>query len=293
MEVVLNMTDCNLRANRPGDGISRLVADYYGAELLCRSNYGDFDFNRRIDRLYFTNGLAGYCDWREVWQFCLLPQVREFVYLCNDYTMEVPTQVRNWLRRSGIRKELWSLYDPRMEAYKTKSQSLDWDEVHQVPWSNLSWKPLPFCEPEGTLIYWGARRTGKERYFQRYIDGNSSFRVSCTRKSSLKWVGETDTIPVFEKMPDDLQGWKATIYFEDESPHPLGRSNRFFEAASAGLALFVDAEQEPEFPVDPLWFVEDREELESKTKLHWRRVREEQREAWSGPYIQELKEALP
>lgn len=216
---------------------------------------------------------------------------------------------------------LWTTIPAYVErGYVTAKIPLD-ERSAYVNWNALHYgtkqQMKPYAEPyrpHNTLFYFGAYRPERAERFAKYLMTDSypvtistAVGRSVERFTALSDESGTLEHPTIEAREQNLVArlgteW-ATIYIEDKRADELyvSPAGRFYEALSAGVAQFIDADAVPNleragFVVDPMWTVTTA--LEVKVKLRYApTIARAQRRAWATPKINrrfaaQLQEAL-
>lgn len=227
------------------------------------------------------NGLAGrlaLCD--------------RLIALMDDYTSPPASQMYNAVR--GKDNIIISSI-PDILKFKT-GRMFDWAvKDHYVNLNMLSWNPQPIIESTiKGLIYYGAYRSGRWRYFEKYLGHEATdhyiVTVSASRIAVKKYLDLNFMIDEVNKMDNlytFLQLYEFSIYLEDEKTHTMycSPANRFYECVSAGIPLFFDSNCQGTFgkaEIDIIgYIVGSAKELHNMDKIG---IAEEQRKLWSRDY---------
>jgi hypothetical protein len=148
------------------------------------------------------------------------------------------------------------------------------------------------------LLYYGSYRQDREVSFRSFFKENKVRQVIATPTRTFKKFAEIAphlerAEPLFP-LVEGISDYRASLYIEDETTHHIYHSlaNRFYEAASAGQCLFVDARCQDTFVkagvrLDQDWIVRDATDI----LVRWPRtqqIRDAQRNAWNQPFAKEL-----
>jgi hypothetical protein len=192
-----------------------------------------------------VNSPTAFCDWiDEVVRLAL--SAERLIWVMNDYTLYPPTQLRDAL---GMRKmELFTtvpMLSTRLSQRWTYRNLPDVGKY--VNWNLLTYNPQPRVERVNKgLVYWGAFRVDRVEQFKRYLATDRyPVTISTSLRAAKKFQELCPNAEVYGPAKD-LYGfvgsYESTIYIEDEDSNTMycSPANRFYEAVSYNLPLFVD-----------------------------------------------------
>lgn len=278
--------------------IAKLLAEELGCEIMHRY---DEDKVKAYDVVFVVNSPSAFCEYiDQLVEICRLSD--RLIWVMNDYTIYPPTQLRNMLYEADRKLEMWGTLPKLPYAYHGRKTygNLPRDADHVLNWNALSYSPVPeVCppslRPNPGVVYWGAfreyRLNGFNRYFWNVKRDTLPITVSTSLKASDKFARHYPNIgllgPLVPNLTEQLSLWPATILIEDTMSHSVfcQPPNRFYEALSAGLAIFVDWEasltlKTAGYEVDPGFVVRSYDDLQAR----WPNVdviREIQRRLWT------------
>lgn len=282
---------------------SSRVARYLATKLACEL-YDDRVPDQYHDDIFVVNSMGAFSS--NEFRLALADQVRHckrMIFVQQDYTIHPTSQVQKVLRD----ERGWSHNFPFKTGpvlWTTVPQFMCKPQDSYVNWNCLTYDPEEYNGlRERGIVYWGSYRKDREPSFVKYL---------CT---GLYPVHLLVPDPVFNKFADlnfNVRGggltkggkpWKttrelamydATLYIEDERQHDEFHSvaNRFYEALSAGLAIFIDKNAVNTFDeeglyVDPKWVVSSAQDVAHLLPSS-RKIAEEQKAAWPGLFREEL-----
>ena len=196
---------------------------------------------RVYDALIIINGNFGFCNFRkEVISLCENNN-KIYVWVGNDYAIKIPTQL------GFIKKELfyWNAYDIKNDIKKI-------DNCYKyVNWNFITYNPK-FKTPEkkfGGLMYYGAYRKNREKYFKKYFKDIKNYQlyISASSHNAKKEFSKLDEkINFFECKGSGFFNriglFENALYVEDEHTHNryCSPANRFYEYMTAGCFIIFD-----------------------------------------------------
>tara|TARA_R110002110_G_scaffold13198_3_gene63316 strand:+ start:337 stop:1353 length:1017 start_codon:yes stop_codon:yes gene_type:complete len=260
--VVVHLTKCADKTTIASAKIAKFISDEYELPLVD----GPGQFKKQYRNIIYVNSMGAFAhpDLRRE----LAEQARHcdrLIYVQNDYNVHPISQVQKVVRD----ERGWSHDFPF-----TKGEIFLWGTVPEfvfkpgdlyLNWNQLTYTPSPRREPHsgpysGSVFYWGACRPGRKDAFARLLFGcyghaNFPVVISCATKVRNKFAEipesytglqherptEVSFVRPFKSI-EELQQYGCTIYMEDEASNDLYTSpaNRFYEALSADLFMFVD-----------------------------------------------------
>jgi len=237
---------------------------------------------RQYDYIILINGNFGFCDFREE-IIALCRNNKRFIWAGNDYAIRIPSQLKKCMDDLTY----WCAYD------MDKDDGTMTSEYKYVNWNALTYQPLDHQPPKtfGGLMYYGAYRAGREKYFEEYLGEGVDYDVyisASSKPNAKKFFRLNPKAKFFEGRPpyllETISAFKNTIYIEDEKTHQLycSPANRFYEAVSSDVFLLFDHKCLPTFERAEIgiteYLVAGREEVEDKLKhrneLHQRQRKE-------------------
>ena len=229
------------------------------------------------DKVIFIHASA-YAKASHFVKFLLNSPKADYYYIVNDYYLGEPHALWALCRDYGYKFTCIANHQPEASKVVTKNVS-DW---HVVNLNCLIYESLPkrinkgglfFDTPEHQreILYYGAVRSGRVKYFKKYFD--QDFIVSTSKKNiekfeklgvyacwmpRLNWWGSGNT----------LYDYRTSLYIEDEATHIhySQMANRFYEALSYGVISIFDRSclntiQKSGYNINPALVVKDKEDL--------------------------------
>jgi len=260
--VVVHLTKCAEKTTIASAKIAKFLAEAHDLPLVD----GPGQFKKQYRNIIYVNSMGAFAhaDLRRE----LAGQSRNcdrLIYVQNDYNVHPISQVQKVVRD----ERGWSHDFPF-----TKGEIFLWGTVPEylirpgdlyLNWNQLTYNPLARSKPpsgphKGSVFYWGACRPGRKDAFARLLFGcyghaHLPVVISCATKVRSKfeeipkeykdWIYDLPTevsyVKPFKRL-EELQEYGCTIYMEDETSNDVYTSpaNRFYEALSADLFMFVD-----------------------------------------------------
>jgi hypothetical protein len=235
--------------------------------------------NKKYDCVILINGAFGFCDFRdEVVQLC--QNNDKFIWAGNDYAIKIPSQIKNHLHDLTY----WCAYDMQGAS-----------NYRYVNWNSITYRPLGYYPPKmyGGLMYFGAYRQGREKYFAEYLGQQVQYEAyisGSSKRVAQKFLKLNPKAKIFEARPPELaqtlSPFSTTIYIEDVKMHQLycSPSNRFYEALSAGVFILFDHNclntfKRAEIEIGD-YLVNGHQEVGSKLK-HWSELQQRQKKEFA------------
>lgn len=292
------MTECVLHTTPCKDittTASARIALYLAEKLNCPL-YAQPPFVYKIpDRVFVVNSMGAFAtSEHRIFMANAAMNAEQIIYVQNDFTIKPISQIQKVLRTRG-----WS-HDFPFETgpilWTTVSKYLTKPQDSYVNWNQLTFKPATYEGPRVPgVVYWGSYRQGRVDSFKRYLD-NPPYPVHLLVHpkvfSKFNGMGATQGKPWTNI--EVLAAYDATIYLEDNQQHQEFHSlaNRFYEALSAGVAIFIDLKALATFYdaglwVSPYWVVENAAHVAEKLPQA-RMIAEAQRQIWAenlGPSL--------
>jgi hypothetical protein len=239
--------------------IARYLEDRFEFPIMHTKNPDDFA-DGTFDLALWVCGSHSFC--REEYRDQMADvyrRTRVNIYVQNDYYIPPLPKAVRMSKATGNPFRRWTTIPRLVRAA----------EDAFVNWNLIAYAPIAPVEPTETgLVYWGAYRQGRDATLRRYFAGRLPYRATfSTATGKGRWgmneklraaVSGAKLTPKFTDLIRDIARWDATIYLEDEYSHKVDTSpgTRFYEALSAGIAIFVDAAAAPTlrragYDVDP------------------------------------------
>ena len=277
MDLVCHMTKCTPTSMVASARIARFIADTLHLPLLhtveeiehVRLQVAD----KGLRRFILVNSPTAFAP--QEMRLAVADFVHsseEAIYAHNDYKLRPPSQCKSQnLRKHGYTPgESIDYYGMRLWTnmpVREQDLYINWNELTYNP------QPQPTQPRKHGLVYWGALRKGREDRIRRFFNTDAYPTVISTAGQSVKKFREfahasTQYVTQFKNMPADLTQFEATVYIHDKFNDHVYNSppNRFYEAVSAGLALFVHQPcvyslERAGYTVQPAWIVRNSDEI--------------------------------
>lgn len=235
--------------------IAQLLSELLQCELMERS---DEEKIKDYDNVIIVNSPSAFCTFiEEIVEIC--QRSHRLIWVMQDYSIYPPTQLRRYLYDTNRQLELWSTLPELPFATNLLTYgNLPRTATKVFNWNALTYTPIPPEPPtkEG-LIYWGAYRAfpsmpkkhDRKPLFDKYFRTKLyPITISTSNTGARKFYEEYgDDLNIVEPLSPLLiqciQMWQGTIYIEDQFSSMIfcQPANRFYEALSAGIAMFVDS----------------------------------------------------
>lgn len=188
----------------------------------------------KYDRIWIVNGVWLYCNYREaLLRFLQKNMESEIIWIGNDYTIAVPSQIKKVVNKIKV--------IAAYESIKPDHYYLNWNQLTFE--AGHKWSPPRY---DG-LMYYGAYRKDREKYFDTYFKNNEILTVTIhpsSKGASKKFATRYPNAMVLGDLNVMLEAgrYESTIYMEDQSTHSIycSPANRFYECLSAGLYQVFD-----------------------------------------------------
>lgn len=306
MDILMHLTKCSEGSMVASARIARFLSTQLGLPLIhTKSQLDDLMTQarcNRVDKFILVNSPTGFAD-KEMRESCaeLSYISRKPIFVMNDYKMRPPSQCKSY--------NLDKFMDYKGESSDFYGFSI-WGTVPGVARRGVSntyinWNMLtysshiinsPHTKRDRGLIYWGALRKGREERLNRFLDG-LDVTVSTspqTFSKFKKWLPSANYIRQFNNLHTALIGYKATLYTQDEYSDSVycSLANRFYEALSCGVAIFIDIESSETFKLAGLQGYEEflvRDSVDIELMLDdSQAIASKQKSLWGRDYISEL-----
>lgn len=225
--------------------ITRFISDCFGGDILDSKEKYLANMMKPYDRVFIVNGLECFCDYRnEMRQFLEFHKNSKLYWATNDYKLTPSKPIREIMEAGDT--TLLSTVEESLHKQKfyRKYQYINWNSLTL----NLSFDYKSVSKPGG-LIYYGAFRKGREKYFEKYFAQDLyEVHISTTKTNVDDFLAiDQDQIrfyPPFKwtNVISELCSFKFSIYLEDEASHKAycSPANRFYECLSNGVVMLFD-----------------------------------------------------
>jgi len=256
---------------------SLILKDLFNADLVTLPKHLEPLKGKKYDKVIFVHA-SGYAKSSHFVKFLLNSPKADYYYIVNDYYLGEPHALWAMCRDYGVKFSCIANHEPKASKVVTKNV-YEWNIVNL---NCLIFEPLPKRINKGSLffdteehqrdiLYFGAVRSGRMKYFKKYFDQN--FIVSTSKKNiekferngiyacwmpRLNWWGSGNT----------LYDYKTSLYIEDEATHIhySQMANRFYEALSYGALSIFDSSckktiHKSGYRICPVLIVDSKEDL--------------------------------
>jgi hypothetical protein len=281
--------------------VAKFLADTLNCPLLDGDTYGHKP--NAFDRVFYVNSMGAFAtpDFR-VWMRDMAAAAKQVIYVQQDYTIHPISQTQKSFRARG-----WSHDFPFTRGpiiWTTVPEFICKQGDHYVNWNALTYDPVEFVgDRQAGIVYWGSFRQDRVESFKRYFwTDRYPIHLLCSTPVFNKFHDfcETGTQETghgiflvngkpWKQIPD-LAAYRATVYIEDDKQHGEFHSlaNRFYEALSAGQAIFIDSLALSTFEkaglaVRPQWVVENAQDVE-RLLPYAEDIAQQQRGLWSKAF---------
>lgn len=171
-----------------------------------------------------------------------------------------------------------------------------------VNWNQLTYreKRTPAEGRRDGLLYYGAPRKGRAKYFDKYFATDKyPVYILTSKKNTAAFARFTNALVTSSArlITDVLPRFKATLYIEDEASHAeyMSPANRFYEALGAGTAILFDASTCGTFEkagIDISGYVVDGPDDVARLLGVAEDIAREQRRKWHKDFVADLCEQV-
>lgn len=226
--------------------------------LICDASIKE---HTDLDVLFLVAGVFLYCRCLEDIAPAII-NAKHVVWVQNDYTIMPPKAIGD--AESPFRKafrirhmegrpptDFWTTMREYAGLTPTGAY-LNWNSMAYDPMDDKefeeSWERRRKLEP--SVLYFGADRTGRQEYFDRYfIDQEASMTISSFSKSMTRYNGCADVIRMFPRsvFNECMREFQLGLYLEDKKSHKIFTSpaTRFYEMLGNGLGMAFQPESAP------------------------------------------------
>jgi len=182
----------------------------------------------------------------------------ELWYVCNDYNLGEPIPIWVLCKKYGFKYNVIANHKPEHSKVVTKGKRQYVNEWHVCNLNSLCFDDLTppifnqvssFFDTQEDyrrdIVYYGAWRTGREKYFKKYFD--REFPVSTSKKNVKKYTdrgihGLWSNRLNWYGLKETLYDYKSSLYIEDEKTHEWYShlANRYYEALSYSVPTYFD-----------------------------------------------------
>lgn len=246
--IVCHLTKCNPNSMVASIRIAKFLENRLDIRLLDEAD--ERVTKQHWDAVLLVNGPTGFADTELRWQISrIINDADNFIFVQNDYKLLPPSQIKKICKEEG--REGRFTFSTNVAAFPrwgTVAENFTGHPLdYYVNWNILTYKPLELREPtQQGIIYWGAFRKGREEAFSRYLNTDKYKVTISTSKASFKYFNQyAPKAHLTDKLKDltrDIQHFPASVYIEDDwsNEYFCSPANRFYEAVSSGIALFID-----------------------------------------------------
>lgn len=281
--VLLYLQRIMSKEDKPNPVSSVRIAWYLQSQLSFDAVWHAYDpapeLPNVIDELWFVCSSWAYLDdaFRQR-TLEIFPLANRVIWCNNDYN--VPFHAYH-LGRIKPRSKIFALATSRPIAERFgMSMTLDWNRLTYQPVS-----APPIKDRLSRIYYFGSYRANRIRTFDQYLPawGNLATVSAANGKDRKRFAERYPTIEVTDRsknIADELTKYAATPILEDPYSHRtfVSPPNRFYEALSAGTAMFFEPEvtdiwKEYGYDVRPFIIPEDRRDIVTNAASVARRQR--------------------
>lgn len=230
---------------------SILLRDTFGADLVTLPKHLK---DKSYDKIVFVHS-SKYSKSNYFIDFILEQDNPELWYVCNDYNLGEPIPIWVLCKKYGYKYNVIANHKQEYNKILSNKYINDWfvcnlnslcfETIEPPNFKQVSTFFATDNDYRRDIVYFGAWRTGREKYFKKYFDRN--FPVSTSKRNvkkftdrgvhalwcdRLNWYGKKDT----------LFDFKSSLYIEDEDTHEWYShlANRYYEALTYSIPTFFD-----------------------------------------------------
>lgn len=185
--------------------------------------------------------------------YTLITEARKVIWLQNDYAIWSPHpgmdcqsmfyDAFQYRVDKGRRTEVWTTCEDDKDKYG--------DMFVYANWNAASFHGDPVRRsrtPKDGILYYGAFREGREKYFDAYFGDtrhSQQFVISTTERAQAKFLDRYPYVDMIDKLENPAaNGYDAALYIQDKSSAKKYHSpaTRIYEMLLARNRVFVDAD---------------------------------------------------
>lgn len=300
--IVMHYQKCKPGSTLASARIARWLCGRYGFDLMDEpyrsgvENYRDLEDLPKVDYAFVVSSASGFADpdFREQVGW-IAAHAGQYVFVQNDYMTSQAGQIGKHFDLMGKARSriVWSTIPSQCKSTRDA----------YINWNRLTWRPQPRETPTHFgLLYYGALRRERIKYFKRYFSGDVPYlaSISTSTRVSKKWKEFTaENVRLIEPFDDvivGMQDHQMSIYLEDEKSHRHFHSlaNRFYECLSAQVPMAIDVSCRGSFgkaglTFDDSWITRQPRDVVSLLERS-DEVAELQQRRWSRDYMGDLVE---
>jgi len=263
---------------------SLLLKEIFDADLVTLPKH--LIEGKKYNKIVFVHA-SKYTKSRHFTEYILRQDSPELWYITNDYNLGEPNSLWSLCKKYDRQYNVIANHKPEHSKVVTSNEYID--QWHVCNLNSLCFEPLvppkfnqvsSFFDVKDDyrrdIVYFGAWRKGRNKYFRKYFDRD--FPVSTSRKNVIKFTSKDINALWVDRlnwygMKDTLFDYKNSLYIEDERTHTeySHLANRYYEALSYSLPTFFDKSclntiEKAKIDI-PEWFIVDSlDELRFKMK---------------------------
>ncbi len=332
--VVVHLTKCAAQTTIASARIAKYIATMFDLPLVDQPGL----WKKQYKNIIYVNSMGAFAP--PELRLELAQQVRgceKLIYVQNDYNVHPISQVQKVVRDERGWSHDFPFTTGDIHLWTTVPEYCRKPGDKYINWNALTFnQAVPNALLRGaeasTVFYWGACRPGRVDAFKRLLLGINSIRrgpvvISCAGKVQRKFLeAAADTVlqnTAQTWVPDhvnfckpfkdlgELSAYGATVYMEDEASHTVYTSpaNRFYEALSVGLFMYVDQPavhtlEQAGYEVPQEWVVHSLDEIQragmpvpdewqTQQKIMWVQHAIAERESLDSALVQAMHELEP
>jgi len=229
---------------------SMLLRDVFDADLVTLpSHLQDKDYTKVV----FVHA-AAYSKSSHFIDYILNLDNPELWYVCNDYNLGEPDSLWALAKKYDMPFNVIANHNKEHSKITKKYvnewhvcnlNSLCFEYIDPPSFNQVSTFFATSSDYRKDIVYYGAWRKGREKYFKKYFDRN--FPVSTSRKNTKKFTNQgvhalwCDRLNWYGTM-NTLFDYKSSLYIEDEKTHEWYShlANRYYEALTYSIPSYFD-----------------------------------------------------
>lgn len=218
--------------------IAKFLSNKFKIKVYGKINYQEVYKKNSFDWIFLMNSGFGCVTDKQFgeWIADTVKKSNRAIFVCNDYKLLYPCGYTRFI-------------DPKKYTYWTTIPEYNGrlcKKLIYVNWNKLTYNPLPLRKEFkfDKCIYWGAYRKSRIEFFEGYLNF-SKVTISTSKRAQKGFEVScpiAKIIPNFKYLYQTIRNYACTIYLEDETRKYCSPANRFYEALSAGIPMFFQAE---------------------------------------------------
>lgn len=260
---------------------SMLLSEYLKCPLIG-SKVLPKELIKKYDVIIFVHA-SGYTNVNAFEEFMKINKHSKFYYVKNEYNLGEAVILWAGCRDHNIKFEVIANHNRQTSKSRFVSTCTEWHIVNlNVLIHGQFFKPsenslCDFFDPpkKRDIVYYGACRRNRVKYFLKYFD--EDFIISTSPRNKEFYLSVYPHALYIDRLNwtygMTLADFRSSLYIEDEYTHDNYNflANRFYESLNFNVPCFFDKScmgtiSKSGYPINPWYIVDSREELNDKLK---------------------------